>query len=479
MFELEVLPPVTQVRELDTSALVDAMGRAARLEAATAARRLAAIAELFDRRLHEVDADQREQWLIDGHEQVTAEVACALGISRARASALIRVAHALYERLPKTAAKFALGLVDYRVITILVARTELILDDADVATLDAVVARQVHRWNRLSRKKLTDAIDTCVLDIDRLAKKPARTPADDREIGIGPDRDGNAEIWGTVAAPDAIAFDTRLNALADSVCPQDPRTKARRRADALGALSVGATTLACHCGRDDCPTLTEPAPPQPEVVITVVSDPAVGTGYLPGYGVLSEQALADIAERATQQLQLAHPGEHSDPEPGYRPSAALAAFVRARDLTCRFPGCDAPAQVCDVDHTVPWPHGPTHPSNLKILCRRHHLLKTFYTGPRWWKDTQRHDGTIVWTSPTGHTYRTKPHGALLFPSLTRSTGHLDLPAAPPPKPGRGHAMPTRTMTRAQQTAYRINYERTQNAQYYALNPEPPPEPPPF
>lgn len=39
-----------------------------------------------------------------------------------------------------------------------------------------------------------------------------------------------------------------------------------------------------------------------------------------------------------------------------------------RDRTCRFPGCDRPAQFCDIDHTVPYPYGFTHPSNLKCLC---------------------------------------------------------------------------------------------------------------
>lgn len=31
-----------------------------------------------------------------------------------------------------------------------------------------------------------------------------------------------------------------------------------------------------------------------------------------------------------------------EPTPGYPPSAALARFLRARDMTCRFPGCELP-----------------------------------------------------------------------------------------------------------------------------------------
>ena len=58
--------------------------------------------------------------------------------------------------------------------------------------------------------------------------------------------------------------------------------------------------------------------------------------------------------------------------------AALVDFVRCRDLTCRWPGCDKPAYGCDLDHTVPYPLGPTHASNIKCYCRFQHLLKTFW-----------------------------------------------------------------------------------------------------
>jgi hypothetical protein len=49
-------------------------------------------------------------------------------------------------------------------------------------------------------------------------------------------------------------------------------------------------------------------------------------------------------------------------------------------LTCRFPGCDKPAEVCDLDHTVPFPTGPTHASNLKLLCRYHVIQKAILVG---------------------------------------------------------------------------------------------------
>ena len=66
------------------------------------------------------------------------------------------------------------------------------------------------------------------------------------------------------------------------------------------------------------------------------------------------------------------------PSPGedrYRPSTALQEFVRTRDLTCRFPGCDRPAVAADIDHTVPWPAGATHPANTKCYCRLQLLVK--------------------------------------------------------------------------------------------------------
>lgn len=46
------------------------------------------------------------------------------------------------------------------------------------------------------------------------------------------------------------------------------------------------------------------------------------------------------------------------------------------DSHCRGPGCQIPARRCDLDHHVPYPHGPTTVANLGPLHRGHHNVKT-------------------------------------------------------------------------------------------------------
>jgi hypothetical protein len=152
------------------------------------------------------------------------------------------------------------------------------------------------------------------------------------------------------------------------------------------------------------------------------------------------------------------------PDPSYRPSQTTREFVRWRDLTCRWPGCDRPVAQCDLDHTVPYPAGPTHPSDLKHYCKIHHLIKTFHAG---WSEQQLPDGTIVLTSPSGHTYRSDAHGAALFPTLAQSTGELPQPAAEEPSSYRDLMMPRRKQTRDQNRRDRINQERRQRSELIA------------
>ncbi|MGA9358769.1 MAG: HNH endonuclease signature motif containing protein, partial [Mycobacterium sp.] len=161
---------------------------------------------------------------------------------------------------------------------------------------------------------------------------------------------------------------------------------------------------------------------------------------------------------------------------------ALADFVRARDLTCRWPGCDVPAVNCQLDHTIPHAQGgPTHAGNLKCYCPTHHLLKTFWG----WREKQLSDGTLILTSPAGHTYVTTPGSALLFPSLCHAVGGTPAPETDPPPDccaQRTAKMPKRRRTRTQDRAKRVATERRQNrdARMARTGPAPPnDDPPPF
>jgi hypothetical protein len=69
-------------------------------------------------------------------------------------------------------------------------------------------------------------------------------------------------------------------------------------------------------------------------------------------------------------------------------------------------------------------------------------------------------GGVNCSSPTGHTYTTKPGGAVLFPVFAVPTGTLVLPTSAPPGNGkRGLMMPTRGRTRTADRAARNDWER--------------------
>ena len=194
-----------------------------------------------------------------------------------------------------------------------------------------------------------------------------------------------------------------------------------------------------------------------------------GRAVIVGGGVLPTPMLAALIAAGAAVRTLRIPG--AEPEPHYRPSMALAEYVRMRDLTCRFPGCDKPAHISDIDHRVPWPFGTTHPSGLRVLCRLHHLLRTFWTE---WTDEQHRDGTIAWTTPSGHTYITRPGSHLLFPNWNTDTGSTWATPPPAPSPARGLMMPTRRRTRQAERHYRAARERALNTPSTVDRNRPPP-----
>jgi hypothetical protein len=335
-----------------------------------AAGRLRAICELFELRRRQ--RGEREDWAVDTWAAVGAEVAAALRISLAKAGSYLNYALAML-RLPAVAAVFTAGDIDMGVFQTIVYRTEWITDPEAQAAVDGELAARVARWPSMTRGRLATEIDRVITRHDPDAVRRARERTLDRRVTLCDQGNGTTELGGLLVSTDAAALDAKLDALAATVCADDPRTVEQRRADALGALAVGLPRLACRCGNSQCPA-GEP-PTTPAAVIHVVAEQATvegrspQPGYLMGTGALiPAEVVAELARQARVRPLLDF--TTAGAEAGYRPSRGLAEFVRARDLTCRGPGCDRPATVCDIDHTIPWPVGPTHAGNLKCLCRQ-------------------------------------------------------------------------------------------------------------
>ncbi|HEX3288541.1 MAG TPA: DUF222 domain-containing protein, partial [Mycobacterium sp.] len=430
---------------------------------------------------------------------------------------------ALRDRLPKVAALFEAGLVSDLLVRTIVWRTYLITDEDAMAAVDAALGERITGWGALSIAKTEAAIDALVDQHDPAALRRSREAASSPTVEFGSPADvpGTTSMWARLSSPDAALIEQRLDEMAHRVCPDDPRGIGERRAKALFA-AVTHTALACTCGQPDCagatsdthvtknavvyviaeqktldaahaetqastPATTEATTEQPtaeptSLALAEESAPcasrptpdAAPPAYVFGAGVMPAPLLAATLERARLR-EVGHPGD-GPAELRYTPSRALGEFVRCRDLTCRFPGCDKAAQFCDLDHTVPYPVGPTHPSNLKCLCRFHHLLKTFWTGVKGWRDRQLPDGTIIWTSPTGHTYTTYPGSLHLFPTLCEPTATLWTgdPPVIETSGDRGAMMPKRRHTRAHTTATAIAAERRLNDAHVAQRNKPPP-----
>ncbi|MGB9306853.1 MAG: DUF222 domain-containing protein, partial [Mycobacterium sp.] len=175
----------------DTDASRALLGRvrdSGRAEAQAAAARLDAIAELFE--LRRIELGERADWAVDTWAAVGAEVAAVLRISLGMAGSYLHYARAMWERLPKTAALFRTGDIDYRMFQTLVFRTGVIEDPGVLVRVDAELAIAALRWPSLTRGRLAAAIDAIVGAADHDAVRHPRQRAQGRELSIWGEQDG-------------------------------------------------------------------------------------------------------------------------------------------------------------------------------------------------------------------------------------------------------------------------------------------------
>ncbi|HEY9476095.1 MAG TPA: DUF222 domain-containing protein [Mycobacteriales bacterium] len=333
-------------------------------------------------------------------EFVADEIALELCVGRQAAENRVAQAVEMTTRTPAVLHALESGTVDLyraRIITDATYR----LDDATAArvaahVVDRAAGRDASQVRRIVRRAVLR------LDPDGAQRRHERARAG-RAVVLTPQEDGMAELVALLPAEQATAVYRRVDALArGSRLPGDERGADARRADAFVALLLGHR----HPGTG------EPDGVRPLVHVTVPASTLAGAdnkpGVLDGYGPIGAALARTIAADPTGVWKrlVTDPIDGSLIEHSrktYRPPAALDDFVRARDATCRFPGCQHSAQHADLDHTIAWPKGPTTAGNLGALCRHHHRLKHQTA----WRLT-RTNGRFHWTSPTGRRYTTEP-----------------------------------------------------------------------
>ena len=182
-----------------------------------------------------------------------------------------------------------------------------------------------------------------------------------------------------------------------------------------------------------------PVPPRAQIHVHVPLATLLGAtdepGVLAGYGAITADEARRLAFDAgsTWRRLVTDPASGAVLDVGrtrYRPPEPLAEHVRARDGWCSAPGCSAPAESCDLDHTVDFGRsdGTTAHHNLGPLCARHHQLKT--AGQ--FRLHQPRPGVFDWHTPAGQRYRVVPgtEGPVVR-SRVRGGPEPDAPSDPP------------------------------------------------
>lgn len=385
-------------------ALVHLLADQARTIAAAEAAQLILVAELHRRApgwMRQLRDSSGAVPLQELREVTAAEVGSALAITRNAALAMVDLASAAETRLRPGLEALAEGKLSLRKFMMLDEHTMVMTDDGCAEVQARVLPVAAQQSPPTFRARLARA----VIAVEPAAAKERRVRAhEDRRVRIYPGYDDMSTVSAVLPAVQARRWFDALTATAEAALTDgDDRGLDQARADTLLDLLL-QPPVDPPPGRDGH---SRPV----TVHVTVSAATLAGLddepGDLAGHGPITADTARELAADGTWRRILTDPETGTVRDVGrttYAPPAAMADRVRARDHTCRFPGCRQPAARCDLDHTVPYPDGPTADDNLSALCRSHHRTKTFTR----WRMEHLPGAIIQWTSPTGRRYVTHP-----------------------------------------------------------------------
>ncbi len=248
-----------------------------------------------------------------------------------------------------------------------------------------------------------------------------------RDVYVSPDVDGISTLIARLDSFTANAIMGAVNAAVSN--PNIPgacdANAGERRGEALAALIFGIN------GTGSASNRVTPIVVNISVDLTVPITELDTKLNIESVGCDFRQLLNDPAVKTfARPLAINEAGHVLDVgRRRYQITGALRRMIITRDGTCRFPGCNAAATRCQIDHVIAWEDGGrSDVGNLGVLCVRHHQLKT-HGG--WQLTHSKPDGSCTWRSPDGRIYHHFPEPIIAPKSQTQPVAALDPPDPPP------------------------------------------------
>ncbi|MFB3737468.1 MAG: DUF222 domain-containing protein [Candidatus Velamenicoccus archaeovorus] len=363
------------------------------------------------RRLAEID--RRRLFERDGYLSAASWLANRFKVGWGQARLGVRVARAL-EQMPLARRALEEGEISLSAVRALVAARDEDPEAFQGAEEHLVDAAKIHSTHDLSKVvaywRQAVEREQSLRGEDKLLER-RRLYASTTFLGM-------VRVDGDLDPENGESLLTAIRAVLDAEArsgPDDHRTPAQQRADALGEICRQWLDLVKRpqvAGERPHVTLTVDA----RVIAAFADTERSGGGGSPRSGEaespreapceldhtgpvhpgLAKQIACDASVMRVVLAGRSEPLDVGRRTPVIPPAMRRAVIVR--DRRCRFPGCDRPHTWCDAHHVVHWADGgPTALPNLVLLCRRHHRMVHRPGGFR----LELEDGRPVFRRPDG------------------------------------------------------------------------------
>ncbi|ALG07214.1 DUF222 domain-containing protein [Kibdelosporangium phytohabitans] len=313
------------------------------------------------------------------------ELAAPMNMSIRVATKRILEAEHIVRRLPATLQALQDGVIDTARLRATYQITKDLSDDDALTVEKAVLSHGAHA----SYQEYRRALRRQAMKVDpEAAERKRKQRLEQRDVVTRKSEDGSAKLVATMLAGEAESAYNVLNHLAHKAkTPDDTRTLAQRRADALIDLVLGNDRQRVRA----------------TINVTVPLSTLIGLNDEPGelteYGPITAEQCRELArDGVLRRLVTDDFGHLLDVSPNRYASEGLAERIRMRDRTCRQPGCRVPGRKCRVHTSKRASRRRRHRDrDYRLLCKRHQLM---YQRTKGWIVAQPEPDRLIFVTPT-------------------------------------------------------------------------------